>query len=268
VNDLPMFIPHPPSPDFSAYDLSLWVPALRSEPGASIRLITFPYAGGGTPVFRPWLELLPANIELRTVQLPGRGPRFREKHILDLAVAIDALEAVLLPLLDRPCAFFGHSVGALLAFEMARRLAGRGLTPAHLFLSGKNAPHFPDSLVPLHQLPDPLFLGKLRELNGMAEAVLDSPELLELLLPVIRSDFTVLETYSYRPSALPLSCPITVLGGDQDPRTLKGGLNAWREQTAANFNLTMFGGDHFFIDKVRPELIKIILRELSRIDVS
>jgi medium-chain acyl-[acyl-carrier-protein] hydrolase len=265
---MPMSIPTNSAPDFSAYGLSLWVPALRSQPGASIRLITFPYAGGGTPAFRPWLELLPANIELRTVQLPGRGPRFREKHILDLSAAIDALEPVLLPLLDRPVAFFGHSVGALLAFEMARRLAGRGLAPAHLFLSGKNAPHFPDFLAPLHQLSDPLFLGKLKELNGMAQTVLDSPELLELLLPVIRSDFTLLETYTYQPFPLPLSCPITIFGADQDPRTLKDGLNAWRELTAGNVNLTIFGGDHFFIDRVRPELIAIILRALSQVGVS
>lgn len=247
----------------SAAGFSGWLPLLEARPNASVLLFAFPYAGGGTPVFRPWLGLLPSSIELRVVQLPGRGPRFRETHLLRAAAVLDALEENLLPLLNRPFAFFGHSLGALLAFEMTRRLRARGLAPVELFVSGHLAPQLPDPFPPIHQLPEPLFLKELVALNGMHPGVLASPDLLELVLPIVRSDFTILETYEYDGSAPAMSCPLTVFGGDRDPRTNRPGLEAWRAQTSGHFELQLLPGDHFFIDANRPAVVATLLARLA-----
>jgi medium-chain acyl-[acyl-carrier-protein] hydrolase len=165
--------------------------------------------------------------------------------------------------LDRPFAFFGHSLGALVAFEVARNLRARGIVPERLFVSGNIAPGIPDPAPPIHQLSEADFLQELQDLNGMPQAVLDSKELLEIILPVVRSDFAVLETYEYEPQP-PLDCPITAFGGIQDPRTSKSGLEAWCIQTNKAFDLLMVEGDHFFIDTARPLLLREIAHRLVK----
>jgi surfactin synthase thioesterase subunit len=178
---------------------------------------------------------------------------------------VETLVEALRPLLDRPFAFFGHSLGAIVAFETARSLRGRGLSPAHLFVSGNIAPHLPDPAPPIHALPADAFLRELKELNGMPQAVLDSQELLDIMLPVVRADFTLLETYQYD-SQPPLDCPITAFGGLQDPRTTRSGLEDWRTQTVGTFDLIMLRGDHFFLDAERPLLLHAIAQRLLRKD--
>ena len=144
---------------------------------------------------------------------------------------------------------------------MARILRGRSLAPAHLFVSGKIAPYLPDPGPRIHELPDGAFLRELQKLNGMPQAVLDSKELLEITLPAVRSDFTVLETYEYEPQP-PLGCPITAFGGLHDPRTTENGLESWRTETTDSFDLVMLQGDHFFLDTARPLLLQSITRSL------
>ncbi|HVV71514.1 MAG TPA: alpha/beta fold hydrolase, partial [Verrucomicrobiae bacterium] len=171
----------------------IWAPALKIRPNRALRLFCFPYAGGGLPVFRGWPDALPESVEVRVIQLPGRGPRFREKRFEDLANLARVLSAEIEPLLvDQPFALFGHSFGALLAFETARQLRTMGWIPERLIASGNNAPHIPEPLPPIHGLPDEAFLEELKLLNGIQPAVLESQELLELFLPIIRSDFKML----------------------------------------------------------------------------
>jgi medium-chain acyl-[acyl-carrier-protein] hydrolase len=245
----------------TADGISRWFPALKPRPKASLRLICFPYAGAGTAVFRAWPGALNDTIELRVAQLPGRGGRLREDRFERMPPLIETLVENLRPLLDRPFAFFGHSLGAIVAFETARVLRGCSLAPAHLFVSGKIAPQLPDPAPRIHELPDSEFLRELQKLNGMPQAVLDSKELLEIMLPVVRSDFSLLESYTYEAQA-PLGCPITAFGGLQDPRTTEKGLGSWRAETTDSFDLVMLQGDHFFLDTARPVLLQSISRSL------
>jgi medium-chain acyl-[acyl-carrier-protein] hydrolase len=236
---------------------------LKPPKKPSFRLFCFPYAGGGIPVFWPWAHALPETIELRVVQLPGRGTRLREKPFTRLEPLADVLREKVAPLLDLPFGFFGHSLGALVAFETARRLARCG--PAHLFVSGHVAPQVPDPNRPIHTLPDAVFLEELRALNGIPQAVLRCRELLDLMLPVLRADFELLENYTYQRGPA-LSCPITAFAGENDPRTTLPHVEAWRFQSRAGFSLVLFPGDHFFLDTERSRLLEVILRTLRKIE--
>lgn len=238
----------------------LWAPVIRTAHDATLRLLCFPYAGASPVIFRPWVSAIPENVELRVLHLPGRGSRLREVHLTRMAETIDLLEAALAPLFDRPFAFFGHSLGALIAFELARRLQAKGQSPTHLFVSGKNAPDA-DQNPPFHQLPDAAFLAELRHLNGMPEAVLNCQELLDIMLPVVRSDFTLLETYRHEPGP-PLACPMTVFAGTRDPRTNPAGVVAWRAHTTSTIQTVMVPGDHFFIDSARNRVLDVVAQTL------
>jgi medium-chain acyl-[acyl-carrier-protein] hydrolase len=213
-------------------------------------------------VFRQWPEALPGDMELRVVQLPGRGPRLREERFVSVPPLIEVLGEALRPLLDRPFAFFGHSLGAILAFELARSLREQALGPAHLFVSGNVAPQVPPPAPDIHQLPDAEFVQKIKDMNGVPEVILNSQELLAIFLPAIRSDFVLLETYRNEKSGPPLGCPITAFGGLQDPRTTREGLEAWRAQTTGDFILNMLRGGHFFIESERSCLIRAIVQKL------
>ncbi|NER81855.1 MAG: thioesterase, partial [Leptolyngbya sp. SIO1D8] len=167
--------------------------------------------------------------------------------------------------LNKPFVFLGHSMGGLTSFEVARSLRRiQACSPKHLFVSGRRAPQIPDSDPPIHTLSDSDFIEELRRLNGTPEAVLANEELMQLLLPVLRADFAVLASYTYR-SELPLNCPITAFGGLQDPDVSSEMLEAWQKQTAAVFAMQMFLGDHFFIHTAQPLLLKSLSRSLNRI---
>jgi medium-chain acyl-[acyl-carrier-protein] hydrolase len=239
-----------------------WVSSPRPNPQANLRLFCFPYSGAGASIFYPWQNVLPPAIEVCPVQLPGRETRLAEPPFTRLPPLVGELAPALLPLLDKPFAFFGHSMGTLVSFELARCLRQHyGLSPVHLMVSGHNAPQTPDDEPPIHDLPEHEFTQKVRELNGIPEDVLANAELWQLLLPILRADFTVCETYAYQPGR-PLQCSITVLGGLQDESLTRQGLQAWREHTTAAFSVRMFPGDHFYLNTARSLLIETIAREL------
>jgi len=239
-----------------------WIACPRPNPQARLRLFCFPYSGAGASIFYPWLDYLPTAIEVCPVQLPGRETRLSEPLFTRMGPLVRAAAQALLPYLDKPFAFFGHSLGALVSFELARYLRREhGLSPVHLFVSGHNAPQLPDRDPPIHDLPEPEFLEELRRLNGTPEEVLQHPELRELIFPILRADFEVCDTYVYEPDD-PLNCPISAFGGLRDEHLSREGLEAWREQTIASFSLRMFPGDHFYLNTDRPLLLRALAREL------
>jgi surfactin synthase thioesterase subunit len=211
------------------------------------------------------MTLLPERVELCLTQLPGRDSRLREAPFTRLQPLAEALCENLLLYFDKPFAFFGHSMGALIAFELARLLQRRyNCEPVHLFVSGRRAPPIPDTESPRYELSEPEFIAELRRLNGTPASVLDHPELMELLLPVIRADFAICQTYVYSSGPL-LGCPISAFGGLEDRDVTREHLEAWRDQTSSSFVLRMLPGDHFFINAAQPVLLKLLSRELYSI---
>lgn len=238
---------------------------LRPKPLAHprLRLFCFPYAGGSAAIYHQWAASLPADIELVSIQYPGRATRMREAPCLQLPQLLDDIAPAIVPLLDRPLAFFGHSMGATVAFELARCLAADGKPlPVHLFLSGRSAPQLPPVKPPIHQLPDQAFIDAMRNMNGTPAEIFEHRELMEMMLPMIRADFQVLETWQYQPSA-PLAMPISVFGGIADLGVPLENLDAWSVCTSARFKRHMFPGDHFFLHHHHPAMLNIISRGLG-----
>lgn len=234
----------------------------RRVPGARLRLFCFPYAGGSAAVYRDWHTLVPGEIEVAAVNLPGRGARFKEPPLDRAEVLVESLAEELGPHMEPPFAFFGHSMGALIAFELTRllRREGRRL-PERLLVSGRRAPHLPDEDPPIHGLPDAELMEELRQLNGTPEEVLAHPELMELFLPVLRADFAVCEEYRYREEP-PLDLPISAFGGVDDPDVERSHVLGWREQTRGGFRLRMFPGGHFFLNDHRDALVRAVVLDL------
>jgi medium-chain acyl-[acyl-carrier-protein] hydrolase len=200
------------------------------------------------------------DVEVCPVQLPGRGTRLMERPFTRVVPLVAALADALHPFLDRPFAFFGHSLGTLVSFALARRLRSRyGAGPAHLFVSAGPAPHLPHRHSPIHDLPDKDFLGALRQMNGTPTELLDHRELMELMLPVLRADFALYETYAYSTEP-PLDCPITAFGGLHDLRVNDGDLQAWQAHTTASFSIRKFPGGHFFLNE--PVFLETLAEEL------
>lgn len=243
--------------------LDPWIQFWQPKPQARLRLFCFPYAGGGASIFCKWSETLLPGIEVCPVQLPGRESRLLEAPFSQVFSLLEPLAQALLPYMDMPCAFFGHSMGALIGFELARYLRRQHrLSPVHLFISARRAPQLLALDPPIHHLPEQEFVEKLRDLKGTPEEVLQNAELLQLLLPLLRADFAMCETYSYTPEE-PLMCPITVFGGLQDDEVSRDMLTAWYKQTSSSFKLRFFVGNHFFLHTARVPLIQALCRDLS-----
>lgn len=244
-------------------ETKLWVTCPKPNPNAKLRLFCFSYAGGSAWVFRPWLNHLPSFIELCPLELPGRGKRWTEKPFTNLDSLVQTLGTAILPYLNRPFAFFGHSMGAMISFELTRLLSQKyEIEPVHLFVSGCRAPQLRDPNPPIYNLPEPEFIAEIRRLNGTPDAVLENAELMELVLPALRADFEMLETYKYT-EASSLNCPIAVFGGLQDTEVTTEDLQAWQVQTNRAFSLQMFEGDHFFIESMRSFLLTSMIIKLS-----
>jgi surfactin synthase thioesterase subunit len=215
-------------------------------PATRIRLFCLPYAGGGASVFREWPAGLPRAVDVCPVRLPGREDRIGEPSHTSMSRLVDEVAAAMRPLLDRPFALFGHSMGALIAFELARELRRRGSEPEWLFVSGCCAPHRQTS-TGLTGLPDERFVEALnRKYGGIPDAILNAPELLEFLLPVVRADLSLVDSYDHRAEP-PLECPISGFGGVVDPTVGHDDLVAWREHTVGRFECEMLPGGHFFV---------------------
>jgi surfactin synthase thioesterase subunit len=240
-----------------------WLVRMKPRSRARRRLLCVPYAGVGPSAYRRWAESLPADVEVGIVHLPGREGRLREAPFTRIEPLVDAAAPALRPYLDLPFAMFGHSMGALVAFELARRFRDEGAgVPTQLFVSGRRAPQLPPRHAPMTHLPDDQFVGEIRRrYNGIPDEVLRHPDLLALLLPGLRADLSVVETYAHRPG-VPLPCPITAFGGLADPEATEAELVGWRQQTAAALSVRMLPGGHFFVQSAHEDLMRILTDEL------
>ncbi len=241
---------------------SAWLVPIRPLVDPLFRVICLPYAGGGAYVFKRWMSFVPEQIEVMAVELPGHGTRLGETPVRRLDDLIDGL----LPELrasDRRCVLFGHSMGGLLAFELARRLRHDGFRqPLALFLSAIGAPHVRRWRGPVREMSDGELIAQLRGLQGTPEEVLACEELMGMLLPALRADFEILDDYRYWPE-LPLGCPITVFGGLADSVASEVRLRGWRAHSTAAFRLQMLPGGHFFIQG--PAFAAVMQEELARL---
>lgn len=235
-----------------------WLQCNQPNPEASIRLFCFPYAGGRTLIYRTWSNHLSENVEVCAIELPGRGTLLKEAPFTRIEPLVETIAQNILPKLDKPFALFGHSMGALVSFELAHFLRKKyALNPVHLFVSGRHAPQNVSAKPPIYSLPEPEFLAELHRLNGTSKEILENRELMELLLPILRADFEVIETYTYQPLP-PLECPITAFGGLSDTEANIDQLQGWAKQTNSTFLLKMFQGDHFFIHSAQSELLEYL----------
>jgi medium-chain acyl-[acyl-carrier-protein] hydrolase len=247
--------------------LNGWTIFPGKNPSATLRLFCFPYAGGGATVYSTWPRSLPPHVEVVAVQPPGREGRLGEKPFHNLDDLVAAMHPELLQHMDRPFAFYGHSNGGLMAFELARTLRRTGgPMPLHMFIGGRPAPQVKRD-ENIHALPHDEFIAELRRYAGTPEEILQNAEIMELIMPLLRADFSIGETYAYRPEA-PLALPITAYGGERDDDVPPEEIEAWREQTSAEFRRVMFPGDHFFITGNRAELLQDLSARLHALDVS
>lgn len=240
-------------------------PWLIRSPGSQrrFRLYCFSYAGGSVTSYLPWQAALGPAIEVCAVQLPGRGPRLAEPPIRSLPLLVETLAHLVPQQDDLPFAFFGHSLGGLAAFELARYCQRHHLPmPEHLFVSASNAPQYRPPSRRLHELDDANLIAALKEYNGTPPAALEDRELMDLLLPAIRADFALVEDYRYHPGP-PLDISITVLAGKYDKHVLSKRLCRWQEETTEACSLHWFEGDHFFIHSRQRAVLDCVQAELA-----
>ena len=242
-----------------------WTLFPKPNPDAALRLFCFHYAGGSAQTFHAWPANLPPIVETGLIQLPGRGLRFAETKITSLLPLSRIVAQALRPYLDRPFAFFGHSLGALLCLEVARSLRREHcLEPVHIFVSATQAPHRRRRDERISIMPRAALIEKLHEFNGAPPEALRNEELMDLLLPTIRADFELCETYEYHPEA-PLGCPITIYGGIDDHEVEREELAAWSEMTTGPSNVRMFPGGHFYINTSQALFLQTFASDLSQL---
>ena len=225
-------------------------------------LFCFPYAGGAASIYRDWGSKLPSNIEVHPVQLSGHGNRLKEPLFKSLQALVESTAQELMPYLERSFAFFGHSMGAIISFELAQLLRRENKPgPSHLFLSGRPCPHLTEKEAPTYNLPETEFKEELKRMGGTSQEVLEHPELMSVLSPILRADLEVCQTYECEPRP-PLDCPITVFGGLQDEEVSREQLEGWRDYTTSSFAVRMFPGNHFYLHSATNVLLRLIAQDL------
>lgn len=249
-------------------DLERWLPYRRPKPSPALRLFCFPYAGGSASAFRGWSEKLPEELEVCAVQLPGRERRMGESAYTRMEPLIEELVRVLEPVLDLSFAFFGHSMGGKVAYELALALRREGRpSPRLMIASGSRPPFAAREIDPIHGLPDDELIAELRELGGTPKEVLENDELMRLLLPLLRSDFELNETYDQShpdaPTHEPFRFPVAAYAGKGDAECPPETVEQWQQITEGPFRLRIFDGGHFFLHDVPDEVVSALRRDLA-----
>jgi medium-chain acyl-[acyl-carrier-protein] hydrolase len=241
----------------------LWFSNFKPIENPRLRLICFPYAGSGPVVFHKWVNYLPQDIEVWGVRLPGRDVRYREPAFTSLSPLVSTLADEISPFMDVPFIIFGHSMGALISFELVHswRETG-GPQPVHVVLSGHRAPHRPPLNPPVHNSDKHTFLNRIKNLGGTPEKFFSMNDLVDLMMPAMRADFSVWETYEYQ-EKIPLELPITVFGGRNDSEATESDFVAWQDYTKSDFNLHIFDGGHFYFQDDLTPLMDVITKIIN-----
>ncbi|MEU7426169.1 alpha/beta fold hydrolase [Streptomyces sp. NPDC040750] len=235
----------------------LWIRRYHPRPDAAARVVCLPHAGGSASFYHPVSARMPASVDVLAVQYPGRQDRRGEPCVASIGELADQVTSVLLPWADRPLVLFGHSMGASLGFEIARRLEREhGVVPRALFASARRAPSCPrDESV--HLRDDDGLIEEMRQLSGTDSAILDDVELIRMALPAIRADYRAAETYAYEPGPN-LRCPVVALVGDDDPKVTADETRAWALHTDATFEFHQFKGGHFYLTSHQDEILRLL----------
>jgi medium-chain acyl-[acyl-carrier-protein] hydrolase len=227
-----------------------WVVQHRPNPEARLRLFCFPYAGGNSTLYREWTVACSADVEIGAVELPGRGTRQEEPPLTQFTEVVEAMTEAFLPLTEKDLALFGHSLGALIAFEVARSLQRRcGRPPVHLIVSGCRAPHLPDDSPDICDVE--AMLTYIRALGGNP-----NEEMITRRWPLLQADFALRASYRYRVEEGPLSCPITAFWGERDSAASEADTSQWSVQTRHTFVQYAFPGNHFFVHQAQGLLLQ------------
>lgn len=242
---------------------SPWIFRPQRRPNARLRLYCFPYAGGAAYAYTKWAELFPHWIEVRAVELPGRGPRVKEPLFSRFDPLLDAVQSALKSEWSQsPFALYGHSMGGLIAFELTRRLRRDQVTvPVALVISGRPAPGTPETLRAISNASDDALWQHLRSYNGTPNELLDNPEIRQLFLPILRADFSVVENYGYVVEP-PVTVPIVAAIGTRDPSTPAGSELAWLNATTGTCRIRRYDGDHFFIRSHTADFVRDVSNDL------
>lgn len=244
---------------------SPWITYFSSSPFAKLTLFCFPYAGGSASVFANWKTDLPSFVDIAAINLPGRGARMMETPCTQMRALIPPLADAISPFLTKPFVFFGHSLGATVAFELARelRFAQKPL-PLQLLVAGRRAPHIANDSNPIHHLTDKEFKEEIRRKQGTPDEILNNNELMELVLPMLKADFQIADTVTYQ-DAEPLPLPITFYWGNEDKPINQNNDNAWGMHTSSTYRNIEIAGGHFFINTAKEALLKQLNKDLTAI---
>lgn len=242
-------------------DDNAWIRRFHHEPNSRVTLVCFPHAGGSASFFYPVSDALQSTLQVVALQYPGRQDRRQEQPLTTIAELADESFAALRPLMDRPLAFFGHSMGATLAFEVAVRMQRElAAAPVTLFASARRAPSR-HRVETVHQRDDDGIVAELKNLSGTDSRIMGDEELLRMILPAIRSDYTAAETYRYQPGPM-LDCPIVTLVSDSDPKVTVDEAQSWADHTTGGFELHTFSGGHFYLAQHQRAVINLISDQL------
>ncbi|MFF3734881.1 thioesterase II family protein [Streptomyces sp. NPDC002476] len=235
----------------------LWIRRYHPRPDAAVRVVCLPHAGGSATFYRPVSAALPASTDVLAVQYPGRQDRRAEPCVATIEELADRVTPVLLAWTDRPLVLFGHSMGATLGYEIARRLEhDHGIVPHALFASARRAPSVSRTET-VHLRDDDALVEEMRLLSGTESAILDDTELIRMALPAIRADYRAAETYVHRPGPK-LRCPVWSLVGDNDPKVALDEARAWSRHTEGAFEFRVFEGGHFYLTEHQQEIVRLI----------
>ena len=219
----------------------------RPRPAAAFRLFCFPHAGGTPIAFFPWADLCGENIECVSLQYRGRAQRLKETPLTSVDDFVREISLDLGALCDKPFAFYGHSFGGIVAFELARHLQRSGHAgPLHLYVGATRPPHLGSPFPSIHGLAEDEFIANIQSrYGGIPSVILEDPAVMKMFVPAMRGDFTAYESYRYKPGP-PLEIPITAFGGAEDTAVKAACLHEWELHTEAGFDINILPGDHFF----------------------